>query len=80
MFSCNIFLCTEFQGNQITHFHFIVTFIPQRKEEKMKKLSQFLKFYISETRGAIYLKFGTWGTDSGGHLHSKKLSDFVQAA
>jgi len=37
----------------------MVTFIPRRKEEekqekkKMKKLSQFLKAYISETPGVI---------------------------
>ena len=37
----------------------------------MKKLSQFLEVHISETSGAIYLKFGIWGTDVGGHVHSK---------
>jgi len=47
------FMCTEFRGNQIIFFRFVVTFIPRRKEEekkkKTKKLSQFLKAYISET-------------------------------
>jgi len=48
------FLCTKFQGNQITRFHFMVTFIPRRKEgKKTKKLSQFLKLHISEIPGAI---------------------------
>jgi len=56
----------------------MVTFTPLQK--KMKKLSQFLKVYISETPGAIYLKFGMWGTDGGGHLHSKKSPGFIQAA
>jgi len=28
------FMCTKFQGNQIIRFHFMVTFIPRRKEEK----------------------------------------------
>jgi len=37
----------------------------------MKKLSQFLEIHISETPGAIYLKFGIWGTDVRGHLPSK---------
>jgi len=43
----------------------------KKKEEKTKKLSQFLEVHISETPGAIYLKFGLCGTDFGGHLHSK---------
>jgi len=28
------FMCTKFQSNQIIRFHFMVTFIPRRKEEK----------------------------------------------
>jgi len=27
------FLCIKFQGNQITRFRFMVTFMPRRKEE-----------------------------------------------
>ena len=27
-------MCTKFQGNQIIHFRFMVTFIPRQKEEK----------------------------------------------
>jgi len=46
-------------------------FHTKMKRKKMKKLNQFLKTYFSEIPGAIYLKFETWGTDSGGHLHSK---------
>jgi len=43
----------------------------KKKEKKTKKLSQFVEVRISETPGAIDLKFGIWGTDVGGHLHSK---------
>jgi len=50
----------------------MVTFIPRQKEvKKRKKLSQFLKAYSSETPSAIQLKFGMWGTDSGGNLQRK---------
>jgi len=45
----------------------MVTFTPRQKNE----LSQFLEVYISEKSFAIYWKFGMWGTDGGGHLHSK---------
>jgi len=31
---CTTFLCTKFHGNQITCFHFMVTFTPLQKEEK----------------------------------------------
>ena len=41
------------------------------KKKKKKKLGQFLEVHISEIPGVIYLKFGTWGTDVGAHLHSK---------
>jgi len=52
----------------------MVTLTPLRKEDekkKTKKLSQFLEVHISETPGTIYLKFRIWGTEVGGHLHSK---------
>ena len=61
------FLCTKFQGNWITCFHFMVTFTPRQKEEekkkKTKKLSQFLKVHILLMPGTIYLKIGVWSTD-----------------
>jgi len=41
------------------------------RRKKTKKLSQFLKVYISETSGMILLQFGMLGTDVGGHLYSK---------
>jgi len=41
----------------------------KRRGKVTKKLSQFLKVHISEMPGTIYLKFGMWGTDGGGHLH-----------
>jgi len=51
----------------------MVTLTPLQKgeEKKTKKLSQYLEVHISETPGAIYWKFEIWGTDVGGHLHSK---------
>ena len=42
-----------------------------RRRKKTKKLSQFLKSHISETRKAISLKFGMWSAAVGGHVHSK---------
>jgi len=53
MYPDTTFLYTNFQGNQITRFRFMVTFIPRQKEKKMKKLSHFLKAYILETPGVI---------------------------
>jgi len=49
----------------------MVTFIPWQKEEKTKKLSQFLKAHILKTPGTISLKYEVWGTDGGGYFHSK---------
>ena len=43
----------------------------KKKKKKTKKLSQFLKSHISETREAISLKFGMWSAAVGGHIHSK---------
>ena len=43
----------------------------EEKEEKMKKLSQFLKVYISETPSTIVWQFAMWGIEGGGHLYSK---------
>ena len=42
-----------------------------KKKKKTKKLSQFLKSHISETREAISLQFGMWSATVGGHVHSK---------
>ena len=39
--------------------------------KKMKKLSQFLKSDISGIPEASLCKFGMWGTEVGGHVHSK---------
>ena len=41
------------------------------RRKKTKKLSQFLKSHISETREAISLKFGMWSATVGGHVHRK---------
>ena len=40
-------------------------------EEKMKKVSQFLKSHILRIREVILFKFGMWTTDCGGNFHSK---------
>ena len=42
-----------------------------KKKKNPKKLSQFLKSHISGTLEAISLKFGMWGTEIGGNVHSK---------
>ena len=42
----------------------------KKQQQKMKKLSQFLKSHISGTREAILLKFGMWSAAVGGHVHS----------
>jgi len=47
----------------------------RKREKKTKKLSQFLKVYISETPGAILLQFRMWHTDSRGHRCSKNHPD-----
>ena len=41
------------------------------KKKKTKKLSQFLKSYISGSLEAISLKFGMWSAEVGGRVHSK---------
>ena len=43
----------------------------RKKQQKTKKLSQFLKSHISGTLEAISLKFGNWITEVGGSVHSK---------
>ena len=42
-----------------------------KKENKPKKLSQFLKSNISGTLETISLKFGMWSAEGGGSFHSK---------
>jgi len=53
----------------------MVTLTPLRKEEKKKEKNEETKpifeVHISEIPGATKLKFEMWGTDGGGHLHSK---------
>jgi len=74
------YLCTNFQGTQIAHFHLNATLTPWRKEEKKtKKLCQFLKVYTLETPGAILLQFGIWGTDSGG-ISTAKIVRFRKSS
>jgi len=40
------FLCTKFQGNRITRFHFMVTFMKRRKKSKKKKNEETLSTFI----------------------------------
>jgi len=54
-------------------FVFYNKFHTLMKRRKPKKLSQFLKVHISEMLGAIQLKFGMQGDDTGQHFHHKKL-------
>ena len=45
----------KFEGNLITCLHFIAVFLQMcKKNKKTKKMSDFLKAYISGTTGAIY--------------------------
>ena len=67
------FCVLKFKFNRIRHSRFIAVFVSMRKEEeeKMKKLSQFMKSHISGTPEAISLKFGMWSTEVRGSVHSK---------
>ena len=75
-----LFCISNFKGIRC---HFMVTFMPwwkegkKRKRKKIKKLSQFLKVYISETPGAIYLNVECWRWRASPQQNS---SGFVQAA
>ena len=42
------FLCTKFQGNRVTRFHFIVTLTPLRKEEKKQSGYYTDNFFVFE--------------------------------
>jgi len=65
------FLCTKFQGNQITCFHLMVTFTPWRK------LSQFWKFVSWKCRFSWNFKCGLLIVEQ---ISQQKLSSFVEAA
>ena len=43
----------------------------KRVRRKKKRRSQCLKSHISRTLEAISLKFGMWGAEGGGRIHSK---------
>ena len=43
----------------------------KKRKKNKKKLSQFLKSHISGIPEVISLKFGMWGTEVGGRVHSK---------
>jgi len=65
-----VYQISKQSDNRFTLYGNFDTLTKIRKKKK-EKLSQFLKLYILETPGVIYMKFGMWGTDGGGHLHSK---------
>ena len=51
----------KFEGNLITRLHFMAVFckcVKRRKENKIKKMSDFLKAYISGMADMIYFKSG----------------------
>ena len=43
----------------------------KKHKKKIRRLSKFLKLHISGTPEVISLKFGVWGTEVGGRVHSK---------
>ena len=43
----------------------------EKEEKKHKELSQIVMSHISGMLKVIFLKFGLWNTDIGGHVHSK---------
>jgi len=75
----------DFKKIELRILYFITDFANERKEEskppppsplngrrkKTKKLSQTLRAYNSQIRGTILLKFGMWGAEGGGRLHSE---------
>ena len=69
------FLCAKFQGNRIWRSRSTAVIVSvlkeEEKEEKTKKLSQFLKSHILGTLEAISLKFGMWSAEVGGSVHRK---------
>jgi len=73
-------LCTKFQGNQITRFHFMVTFIPRWKEEKNEETK--LIFESSYLRNALHDLVEIWNVGYWRWRASpqQKSSSFVQAA
>ena len=52
----------------------VVSVRKDKEKEEKKKLSHFLKSHISGILEVILLKFGLWGIDVGGRLHSKNRS------
>ena len=62
----------KFEGNPITLLHFGVVFCKyvKKRRKKTKKMSDFMKAYISGTADAIYFRFGMCSLPICQHLHS----------
>ena len=62
----------KFEGNPITCLCVMAVFLQvrEKKPEKTKKMSDFLKAYISGTAGTIYFRSGLCFLPICWHLHS----------
>ena len=59
-------MCAKLKGNWIPHLRFMAVFCKcaKRRRKKTKKMSDFLKAYISGTAGAMYFRFDlVWSRD-----------------
>jgi len=66
------FLCTKFQGNLITHFYFMVTFRPWRKEQKKDEKKETKPIFESLYLGNSWCDLvEIWNVGYWGHLHSQ---------
>ena len=62
----------KFEGNSITYSRFMAVFcICAKRRKRRKKMSDFLKDYISGTADAIYFRYGICSLPICRHLHSK---------
>ena len=64
-------MCAKFSGNPISRLCFMAVSEKKKKEEKMKKMSDFLKAYISGMAGAIYFRSGMYSLPICQCLHSE---------
>ena len=79
MYPYTTFLFTKFQGNQITHFHFMITFIPWRKEEENKVFPIFESLYFRNPWCDL-VKIWNVGYWQWRESVQQKSSGFIQAA
>ena len=67
-------MCAKFEGNPITCLSFMAVFCKCAKRKgrkKTKKMSNFLKAYISGMADAIYFRSGMCSLSICRHLHSE---------